>query len=59
MIVDYHLDNRYVIAACRRQFIHIHAKTPVARNIDADFVRPPHLRADACAKTIAHGAESA
>ncbi len=59
MIVDDDLYDRDVVAACRRQFVHIHAETSVTGNVHTDFVRHADLCADAGAKPVAHRAESA
>ena len=59
MVVKYNLDNRNVVAGCRRNLVHVHTETAVSGNIDNRLILTAHLRTNRCTQTVAHGAQTA
>ena len=54
MIIKDHLDDRDLVARCRRKLIHIHAETAVSRDIEYVLIRHTDLRPDTGAKPVSH-----
>ena len=59
MVIDHHLYNGNIVAACRCKFIHVHTETSVSRNVDAQLIRLSKLGPDTGPQAIAHGSQAA